>query len=184
MTVSDTCNEVSSDDIQIYISRWWILGCIGLQFILFGMSVYCFGLVNNVFCDFFGITYAMVDWFSISSSASTWLFGAVWTFLSFAKAQQFRRMSLICTACALSGCVCAMIAYTWRSVYVFLYIGGLLTGTLNGFLLIAPVSFIVLWFPDSEVGTALSFEIYGSKTRINFSFSYSNTYSISPFVYY
>ena len=59
MTVSETCNEVSSDDIQIYASRWWILGCIVMQFILFGMSVFCFGLVNNVFCDFFGITYAI-----------------------------------------------------------------------------------------------------------------------------
>ena len=179
MTGSNDDDIVIGREIHLYTRRWLILGCLGLQSILLPMSKYYFGLVNNIFRDFFGITYAMVDWFSLSSTASTWIFCAVWTFLSLTKAQQFRRMSIIASACALIGCTCALITYIWRSLFVFLYAGGLFIGVLSGFLLIASVSFIVLWFPDNEVGTALSLRFATSRLGLILAFLIP-THILSP----
>ena len=156
-----------------------MLGCLGLQLILLNMSKYYFGLVNNIFRDFFGITYAKVDWFTLSSNASTWIFCDVWTFLSLTKAQQFRRMSIIAAACALIGCTCALFAYIWRSLFVFLYLGGLFIGVLGWVSLIAPVSFIVLWFPDNEVGTALSLRFVATRLGLILAFIIP-THILSP----
>ena len=179
MTGSNDNETVTSGEIQLYATRWLIMGCLGLQSILLSMSKYYFGLVNNIFRDFFGISYAKVDWFTLSSNASTWMFCAVWTFLSLAKPQQFRRMSIVAAVCAFVGSMCAMVAFVWRSLYVFLYAGGLFIGVLSGFLLIAPVSFIVLWFPDNEVGTALSLRFAAARLGLVLAFIIP-THILSP----
>ena len=131
MKSSNSLARVTSDDIQLYAKRWWILGCIRMQYYLFALSVHYFGSVNNVLRDYFGITYAMVDWFSISSIPASGLFCGVWTFLSLTKAQQFRRMSIISTGFALMGCLCSLISFIWRRLYVFVYIGSIFNGVLS-----------------------------------------------------
>ena len=132
-----------------------------------------FGSVNIVLRDYFDITYATyatVDWFSISSIPASGLFSGVWTFLSVTKAQQFRRMSIISTGCALMGCLCTLISFIWRRLYAFAYIGSIFNGVLSGFLLIAPVSFTVLSFPDSETGTAISVRFVNTRLGLLLAF--------------
>ena len=166
MDNSNAGSAASEPEVQLYAKRWWLMGCIGLQSMLFPLSTNYFGISNNVFAEYFDITFPKVDWFSLISLISTCFVSSFMTYFSLMNADYFRRFSIMAAACSVAGSLCDFVAFNWPSLYAFIYIGGLFFGVLNGYLLIAPISFAVLWFSDNEIGSAISVRLVA--TRLGF----------------
>jgi len=148
--------EILQQQIQLYPKRWLVISCIGLENIIYAASLSYFGTSNNIFADYFNVTYAIVDWFNIINKPADWFVCACLALLTILNKNGFRKISIVTAACSLAGTLCNIMAFTWHSLYFLLYLGNFLIGILGGVLLVVPISFVILWFPDNEIGSAIS----------------------------
>ena len=149
----------SNEKIQLYPRRWWLINCIGLENIIYAASLSYFGASNNIFADYFEVSYTVVDWFNVINKPADWIVSACLALLTVSNKNGFRKISIISAVCSLAGCMCNTIAFAWPRFYFLLFLGNFLIGILGGILLVVPISFIILWFPDNEIGSALSIRV-------------------------
>ena len=155
--------DTSRFETQLFPSRWILIGCIFLQNGLFGISLYAFGLNNDIFSAYFDASYAEIDWFTIINKPAKWLTCICLAFLSITYKSGFRKVSIFTSFLTLLGSLLQFISYLYPEFYFLLYIGNFLLGVVGGVLLVIPISFAVLWFSDEEIGSALSIKTAGGR---------------------
>ena len=135
----------------------------GIQNTLLCISFLYIGVNNDIFSSYFNLPFAVVDWFTIITRPAAWLTCVGFAFLSILNKASFRKVALTCASLSVIASLCQLVAYGFPFLYWFMFIGNFLLGILVGYIMVIPVSFAVLWFPDNEIGTAMSIRMVCSK---------------------
>ena len=155
-TQSFVANRKERFETQLFKRRWWLMGCIGVQNLLLNILYVYFGLNNDIFASYFTLSYAVIDWFAVITRPGIWLTCVGFTMLSVMNKNSFRKIAITIAFLSAIASICQLIAYAFPFLYWFIFIGNLLLGCVAAYSYVMPMQFAVLWFPDDEIGSALS----------------------------
>ena len=160
---STSTSEDETSKTQLFPRRWWLMSCMGIQNIVLGISYIYIGMNNDIFASYFDLSYAVIDWFTVVTRPAVWLTCVGLAILSILNKSGFRKIAITAALIFVIASTFQLVAYIFPFLYWFMFVANFLLGIMLAFLIIAPVSFAVLWFPDHEIGTALSIKLASSR---------------------
>ena len=147
--------------IQLYSLRWWIAGFFGVQMAVIRMIMNSFGIVNNIYKTYFTISYYAIDWFTLIQAVGVIISSVSLAFLSFNEITKFRKLFVMMVLMTMVPCVSLILSFAYPYLYALMYVGlfvagfGLQTGSAIS------VALATNWFPENQIGTAMSFQSQG-----------------------
>ena len=148
--------NIAEPETQLYKKRWWLMISIAIQALLLTASTLYFGVNNDIFAQYFDISFAAIDWFLLIDRPSFCIANAGFAFLVILNKSGFRNVAIVSGSFMIVGSLCQFIAYLFPRLFWFIYIGNFMLGFMSVFVFVVPTSFAVLWFPDNEIGSAMS----------------------------
>jgi len=145
-------NEVTT----LYKIRWWIIFLIGFVAILSRILRCSFGVVNDVFAAYFNVTYETVDWFTQIQFPGIAISSIVLFVMLFGKAISSTKLALIMSSLLAFCSVFLIIAYVHTNLYPLIFVGEFILGITITALDPVTASYALSWFPEHQVGVALS----------------------------
>ena len=176
-------NRTEPFETKLFKRRWWLMGCIGAQNLLLNVLYLYFGLNNDVFVSYFNLSYAVIDWFAVITRPGVWLTCVGFAMLSVMNKNSFRKISIAIASLTVAASICQLIAYAFPFLYWFMFVGNFLLGSAVAFVYVMPMSFAVLWFPDNEIGSALSFPIVIARIGFLLAFSIPSHFLTPPLLH-
>jgi len=150
-------SDVNSNFVVIlYKRRWVILAGLMLAECLAGFSFTCFGQMNNFFANFFQVTYADVDWITLSHNVAPTFFLLPLLWAINKRIIGFRKLTVIAVVGFSIEYVCLTASLLNSKLFVVVIVGQLLGGISTSIIMSTSSIFAVLWFPEEEVGTAIA----------------------------
>ena len=155
-----------SSDLELYNIRWWIILFLLFDSFIIRIVRSSIGIVNNIYEAYFQISYLTVDWFSLIQLPSIFLFSALMMVIT-VKNVSNRTISILMAGCVVVALMFILAAYCYTPLYPLIFVGMLAIGfsaTCREFVI---PSFTVKWFPENQVGIALSLkEIFGGSATV------------------
>ena len=158
---SDNDENGAEFDIQTYGLRWWIAFVLALLLIMIRLIANSIGVVNNVYKAYFHVSIYAVDWFTMVQIPGVMVGCIVMAKLTYHSIVDLRRLCLIASVVTFLSCALMIVAFIFPHLYGLIFVGHLLLGlgSPSAFALIN--MFSTSWFPENQVGLALSFESMG-----------------------
>ena len=146
--------------IKSYGRRWLILAISVFTRVLRGFNQSCYGVINNVLVDYMGVKPAHIDWLLLVQSV-TFLFLSIP--LSWLMCRMgFRKIYLLMITTITVGFTLIAVGMLAQELgYPSVLIGQMIIGISNIVSGIIPPLLASVWFPLSEVATAVAFNIAG-----------------------
>ena len=163
MSQSNSSNASDTYETQLYAKRWLLMVGIGVEMLMYTLLLLYFGVNNDVFSEYFDLPYALIDWLLVIAKLANWVFAVGLAILVIFCKIGFRKLAIGSSSLLVIGCICQFIAYTYPNLNGILFVGNFLVGTTGGFLLVVPTSFAVHWFPDNEIGSAMSIRVASAR---------------------
>ena len=159
-----TIDSVSShsSDIKLHDLRWWIIFFVAFDVLIVKIIHGSFGIVNNVYVEYFQKSYVTVDWFNFIQIPSSLIFSGLQLLFSM-KHLSNRSLSVLFVGCLLFTCIRLLAAYCHAPLYALIFVGVLAIGfCVVGTDYFFP-KFVTKWFSENQIGFALSIkEIFGA----------------------
>ena len=155
-------NENGSEiETQVYPLRWWIAAFFSIQVVVIRMIMNSFGIVNNIYKAYFDISYYAIDWFSLIQEVGMIVSCIFLALLCFSRITKFRKLFVMMVLMAILPCISVIISFAYPQLYALLYLGLFVVGF--GFQTSGAISVALAtnWFPDNQIGTAMSFQLQG-----------------------
>ena len=156
--------ENVNPEIQLYAIRWWIVILIAIDSVVLRIVKNSFGLVNNVFKNYFEVGYLAVDWFTLIQIPGIFLSSLVLTPIIFYKLLSLRKLSIAMGGSLAFVCICLLVAYIYPMLFPFIFIGEFIVGFVVVAMDTVSASFAISWFPEHQVGLALSIKMISGNT--------------------
>jgi len=154
-------NRANDEDITIpfletrlYGIRWSIMCFVGLVAILTRMIRTMFGIINNIYVDYFDISYIVTDWFSLIPIPSTIIFNLLIAVMIYDKTK-IKNLAVTMATCLVFMSVCHLIAYTFPFLLCLIFVGQLRLGVAYALQDVVSVSCVHSWFPKHQIRIAL-----------------------------
>ena len=146
---------------QVYSLRWWIAAFFCIQIAVIRIIMNSFGIVNNIYKAYFNISYYAIDWFTLIQAIGIIVSSIFLAVLSFNKITKFRKLFVMMVLMAILPCILLIISFAYPHLYALLYLGLFVVGF--GFQTGGAISVALAtnWFPDNQIGTAMSFQFQG-----------------------
>ena len=141
---------------KLYRKRWLVALVVGLQIMIVRFSMNSIGIVNDVYVEYFNISYIAVDWFSIIQFAGEVLGNLVAALSLYYKRLGVRRLSITTAAFIILTIISMFTASLLPFLYPLIYIGQFLLGFSLAILMIIVVQIANDWFPENEFGKAFT----------------------------
>ena len=136
--------------------RWCMAVIIGFQVVFSRFFTILFGLMNNLYAEWFQISYVAVDWLSIIPFVGSMTANVIVAALIHKNTFGFRKLSVSAAACCVYTSFTMLIATQISSVFPLIYISQFLMGFSYASSLATTGQLAKYWFPVEERGTALS----------------------------
>ena len=158
---SDNDENGAEFDIQTYGLRWWIAFVLALLLIMIRLIANSIGVVNNVYKAYFQVTIYAVDWFTMVQIPGFMVGGIVMAKLTYHSIVDLRRLCLVASVVTFLSCALMVLAFIFPHLYGLIFVGHLLLGLGSPSAFALMNMFSTSWFPENQVGVALSFESMG-----------------------
>ena len=151
----------SKTTTQVYPLRWWIAVFFGVQIAVIRMIMSSFGIVNNIYKAYFNISYYAIDWFTLIQEVGKMVSSILLAILSFNEITKFRKLFVMMVLMTIITSISIIITFAYPHLYALIYLGllvigfGLQTGSAIS------VALATNWFPENQIGTAMSFQEQG-----------------------
>ena len=151
----------SEIETQVYPLRWWIAAFFSIQIAVIRMIMNSFGIISNIYKAYFNISYYAIDWFTLIQEVGIIVSSIFLAPLSFNKITKFRKLFVMMVLFAILPCISLIISFAYPHLYALLYLGLLVVGF--GYQTSGAISVALAtnWFPENQIGTAMSFQFQG-----------------------
>jgi len=146
---------------HLYKRRWVFLCVLIVLQLICSYNFAGFGQINDVYAGYFKVTYAQTDWMTIASFAGVVLISPFLAALSYFHVVALRNLIITAAVCVLFAFLCISTSLVQPLLFPLLVIGQLFNGCAGAILVSIPSIFAALWFPDSQIGTAISLNMFG-----------------------
>ena len=156
--------EIENDSdttTQVYPLRWWIAAFFGVQIAVIRMIMNSFGIVNNIYKAYFSISYYAIDWFTLIQEVGKMVSSILLAFLSFNEITKFRKLFVMMVSMTIITCISIIITFAYPHLYALIFLGLLVIGFSLQTGGAISVALAINWFPENQIGTALSFREQG-----------------------
>ena len=153
----DSSEIIETVILGVSSRRWSILLFSCIAIILKGLNQSSYGPINNFLSKFLEIKPWQVDWFILSHSAVYVVMGFPFSWLT--SRIGFRKSFILMTTASSVGFVLSTIGVSFRTGYPSIIIGQCLMGFSDVISFSLPPSTAAVWFPTSEVATAVALQI-------------------------
>jgi len=124
-----------------------------------GFLVASFGQVSNTIAAFYQVSYAQVDWLTLTISIGSMVLCGPISWFSATGKLGFRFLILTAAFSSAVGFACLACAAASRLLFSLLVVGQVFNSIAAGVLMLSPSVFAVIWFPENQVGTAIGVNI-------------------------
>ena len=158
--VEETTNKENCDVIEtkLYKRRWFVIALFSAQAVLVRMLMNSIGVINNVYKAYFGLSYYVIDWFTLIQRPAMVISAIMLALLSFNLIIGFRKLFIIMSSCTLASCTLSFIASACPHFYGLILVSQFAAGfgaqASNAII----GSLASNWFPEEQTGFAMSFE--------------------------
>ena len=149
------------EQTKLYMIRWRIAAFLCVQIVVIRMLMNSFGIVNNVYREYFCVSYYVVDWFTMIQIPGMLVSTAILAILSFNSVVGFRKLIFIMEFCALLSCALSLLSFIFPRFFVLIFLGQFAIGfgmQASGAII---TTFATNWFPENQIGLAISFKSMG-----------------------
>ena len=161
------CKEPSNQspvETRLYKIRWWIGAFYGSQIILLRFIMNSFGVVSNAYKIYFNISYFAVDWFMLIQIPGIFVGTIILSYLTFIGAIRFRNLFIVMITCCFGAYALTMIATAYPVLFGLIYVGQFACGFALQSSIAIYGTFATAWFPENQVGFAISIKPMGVVT--------------------
>ena len=153
---------IISGDIELYSLRWWIISFLAVDYSITKLVRGSFGIVSNVYAEYFQISFSTVDWFTLIQLPTTFIFTSLMLLFPLDKTSN-KKLSTIMAGCVTFTIVCLLASYCYPPLYPLIFVGMFVMGlSVISVDIVFPV-FTLKWFPENQIGIALNLkEVFGS----------------------
>jgi len=151
----------TSNSVKLYKMRWIFLAVITLLYFTYMYSGFSVSQINNIFVQYFHVTYAAVDWATIGSYPTTVITTFVLVWLVYKECAKFRYLSVAMTSFVIASHVARMVAFANSHLFAFIVVGQIFNGVCAALSYPLCLSLVMAWFPHEEVGTAVGLYMSG-----------------------
>ena len=152
----------SSVSVKLYKIRWLFLVVISSFNFLYAFCTISVSQINNIFVQYFHVTYAVIDWVTIANLPAVILAAFVVLWLTYNKYMEFKAMAIVNGSLHIASIFSKMIAFASHSFFPFATLGQFLSGFSAAIGYPMCLSLAVSWFPIDEVGTAIGISLFGT----------------------
>ena len=117
--------------------------------------------INNIFVEYFHVTYAAVDWATIGDYPNSIIATFFLLWLIYKECAKFRYLSVAMTSFVIASQVARMVAFVNSHLFAFVVIGQIFNGVCAALSYPLCLSLVMAWFPHEEVGTAVGIYMSG-----------------------
>ena len=164
MAESDRLLEDSCPEIKSSSKRWLIALIVGIQILSVRYNMNSVGIVNDVYVEYFNISYPAVDWFTVIQFPGGVFGNLVVALLIFYGNVGLRKLSVSLSLLSMFTSIAMLLASVWTFLYPLIYIGEFLMGVSYSTAKTMIVEMANSWFPKNEVGKALIVLVISSAT--------------------
>ena len=158
---SDNDENDAKCDIKTYGLRWWIAFVLALLLMMIRLNANSIGVVNNVYKAYFHVSIYAVDWFTMVQIPGVMVGCIVMAKLTYHSIVDLRRLCLVASVVTFLSCALMIVAFIFPHLYGLIFVGHLLLGLGSPSAFALMNMFSTSWFPENQVGVALSFESMG-----------------------
>ena len=147
-------NVDSVEEHKLYSIRWYILSFLAISAVISRIVGGMVGIVNDVYVAYFQTTYVSVDWITLIQ-----LPGIVLASLLVAMSTSrvsIRQLTIAMAACIVFTTSFFLALYIFPKIYPMIFVTKFIFGFAYVILEAVSSSFSISWFPEQQVGTALS----------------------------
>ena len=154
-------NNANKLDTKVYLIRWWVIAIMTVQVLVIKMLTNSFGVINNVYKAYFDVSYYVIDWFTLIQTPGRIGATIILALLSFNSIIGFRKLFIVMTACTLISSMLLVFAFAFPQIYELVFLGQFAAGF--GYQTASALipTFATLWFPETQIGLAMSFKLIG-----------------------
>ena len=151
-------NEVllPNSDLKVYSKRWMIALTITMQTFIVRYFMSSIGVVNNVYVEYFDISYIAVDWFTTIQYPGSLLVNLVVAWLIFSNKVGLRKLSIGIGLSCIYNSSSMLIASFFQKAYPVIYFGQFIMGASYSVVLMMAIKMANNWFPKHEIGKAMA----------------------------
>jgi len=146
---------------KLYKRRWLILIALTLSECLYAVAYACFGQVNDFYVAFFKVTYAQVDWATLTHNVSPFVVLLPVLWMIHHGKFGFRNVVIFATVCLSLSFLCSAVSLVSDKLFALVIAGQMFDGITATLLIATPPTFAVTWFPEEEIGSAIAINIVG-----------------------
>ena len=150
-----------SEGTKSYYRRWVILALTTVYLVAVGYGRACFGVVENVYAEYYHVSVDAVDWLTLSLSGVSALISFLFLFLLPLESFRFKFYCRLASACLVVSFGCHLASAFFRNLYVVALLGQLVMGIVGGLAVIIIPEVAALWFPSEEAATAVGISLGG-----------------------
>ena len=173
-----TINVDSTEEYKLYSIRWCIIFFIAIAAVISRIVAGMVGIVNDVYVAYFQTTYVSIDWITLIQ-----LPGIVLASLLVAMSTSrvsIRQLTIAMAACIVFTISFFLASYIFPKIYPMIFVTKFVFGFAFVILEAASSSFSINWFPEQQIGTALSAYGIGSQLGSLLGYLIPSSILISP----
>ena len=152
----DNLEDLTQSEIKLHKKRWFVALIIGMQLMCVRFLENSIGIVNDVYVEYFNISYSAVDWFSIIQFPGSIVGNFVVAFLIYKQYVGLRRLSILVSAMTVFAGTAMFTASVIPRLYPLIYIGEFSMGVAFAITRVMIIEMANIWFPENEIGKALA----------------------------
>nr|CAB3246493.1 feline leukemia virus subgroup C receptor-related protein 2-like [Phallusia mammillata] len=149
------------EELKLYKRRWVFLLGVAIFQLLGGFSTTSYGEISDFYVQFFHASHSTVDWITNARNIGAIFITFPLAWMVFNGKIGLRNMIVIVSFSATIGILLVTLSFAHRSLFALIVFGQILWGFSQMVNVSVPATFAALWFPESQVGTALSVILVG-----------------------
>ena len=151
-------------ETEQYSVRWLFIIISGIVSALERFLGGGIGVVNNIYVAYFRLPYATIDWFTLIALPGKVTGNLVLVVIIYFQLVGLRRLFITLAACLVFYCAGLTIGYVFPILYSLIFIAQFVKGIVTVLVEVVAAMLCVIWFPENQVGFALSFKEIGGST--------------------
>ena len=159
-TFLDPSKDTSSRQIfvetKLYRKRWVILFIFVIQNIVARIQTSSNGVINDVYKEYFKISYYIIDWFTLIQIPAMIMSTFILAFFTFNSVIDSRNLFVLLSSCTIFSYAFSMVAFVHTPLYFFIIFCQFVIsfGAESSEATISAIA--TNWFPENQIGFALS----------------------------
>ena len=143
-------------ETKLYKKRWVILFLFVIQNVVAKVSISSNGVINDVYKEYFKISYYIIDWFTLIQIPAMIMSAFILAFFTFNSVFDSRNLFVLLSSCAIFSYAFSMVAFVHNPLYFFIILCQFVIsfGAESSQATISAIA--TNWFPENQIGFALS----------------------------